>query len=105
MVEEDISATDMEGWFSKFWTDKFNVNGIKVDFRALIPTVENTKEAIEGGADIIIATGFDDGGTIPEKPISTFSIVHMIVDAAEDKVPVMAAGVSLMKELQKLYLY
>ena len=79
MVEEDISATVMAGWFSKYWTDKFNENGIKVVFRALIPTVENTKEAIEGGADIIIATGFDDGGTIPEKPISTFSIVHMLV--------------------------
>ena len=66
----------------------------------MIPTVKKIqKEAIEGGADIIITTGFDDGGTIPENPISTFSIVHMIVDAAEDKrVPVMVAGVSLMKK-------
>jgi Dioxygenases related to 2-nitropropane dioxygenase len=92
MVEEGISVAVMVGWFSKHWTDKFHEKGIKVVFRAHTATVENTKEAIEGGADIIVATGFDEGGTVPEKAIGTFDIVPMIVDAADGKVPVMACG-------------
>ena len=43
------------------------------------------------GADIIVATGFDEGGTLPNMTLGTFSIVPLIVDAVEH-VPVMAAG-------------
>lgn len=65
--------------------------GIKIIFRAITPTVENTRKAEQAGADIIVATGFDEGGLMPEKAIGTFAIVPMIVDAAQN-VPVMAAG-------------
>ncbi|MBF6979108.1 nitronate monooxygenase [Aerococcaceae bacterium zg-BR22] len=92
MVEEGIQVAVMVGEFSAYWTKKFKEKGIKVVFRAATPTVENTNEAIVGGADIIVATGFDEGGTVPEKVIGTFSIVPMIVDAAKGRVPVMAAG-------------
>ncbi|MBF6626334.1 nitronate monooxygenase [Aerococcaceae bacterium zg-BR9] len=92
MVEEGIQVAVMVGEFSAYWTKKFKEKGIKVVFRAATPTVENTNEAIAGGADIIVATGFDEGGTVPEKVIGTFSIVPMIVDAAKGRVPVMAAG-------------
>ena len=92
MVEEGIGTAVMVGDFSAYWTERFHAKGIKVVFRAATPTVENTEEAIEGGADIIVATGFDEGGTVPEKVIGTFSIIPMIVDAAKGRVPVMAAG-------------
>lgn len=92
MVEEGVQVAVMVGEFSAYWTKKFKEAGIKVVFRAATPTVENTQEAIDGGADIIVATGFDEGGTVPEKVIGTFSIVPMIVDAAKGRVPVMAAG-------------
>ncbi|MBS4750021.1 nitronate monooxygenase [Carnobacteriaceae bacterium zg-ZUI78] len=92
MVEEGVSVAVMVGDFSAEWTKRFHNKGIKVVFRAATPTVENTEEAIQGGADIIVATGFDEGGTVPEKVIGTFSIVPMIVDAAKGRVPVMAAG-------------
>ncbi|NEW62678.1 nitronate monooxygenase [Granulicatella sp. zg-ZJ] len=92
MVEEGVSVAVMVGDFSAEWTKRFHDKGIKVVFRAATPTVENTEEAIQGGADIIVATGFDEGGTVPEKVIGTFSIVPMIVDAAKGRVPVMAAG-------------
>ena len=42
------------------------------------------------GADIIVATGMDEGGDLPEHHIGTFSIVPLIVDSV--KIPVMAAG-------------
>ncbi len=91
MVEEKFPVV-MVGKFSAEWVAKFHEKGIKVVFRAETPTVENTEEAIQGGADIIVATGFDEGGTVPHKVVGTFSIVPMIVDAAKGRVPVMAAG-------------
>ena len=92
MVEQNISIAVMVGDFSEKWTKKFHEKGIKVIYRALTPTIENTEEAIQGGADVIVATGFDEGGTVPENIIGTFSIVPMIVDAAKERVPVLAAG-------------
>ncbi|HEL1929750.1 TPA: nitronate monooxygenase [Streptococcus suis] len=92
MVEEKVPVVVMVGQFSAEWVSRFHEKGIKVVFRAETPTVENTEEAIQGGADIIVATGFDEGGTVPHKVVGTFSIVPMIVDAAKGRVPVMAAG-------------
>lgn len=59
-------------------------------YRELTPTVEGAKLAEEYGADIIIATGYDEGGWIPKNRIGTFSIVPMIVDAVH--IPVLATG-------------
>lgn len=92
MVEEGVQVAVMVGNFSAYWTKEYHKNNIKVVFRAHTPTVENTEEAIDGGADIIVATGFDEGGTVPNNVIGTFSIVPLIVDAAKGRVPVMAAG-------------
>ncbi|MBQ6390155.1 MAG: nitronate monooxygenase [Eggerthellaceae bacterium] len=57
----------------------------------LNPTPENTRAAEDAGADIIVATGFDEGGTLPGMTLGTFSIVPLIKDAVKN-VPVMAAG-------------
>ncbi|WP_312061845.1 NAD(P)H-dependent flavin oxidoreductase [Pantoea septica] len=70
--------------------DFFKSRSIKILYRALTPTIANSKEAEKLGADIIIATGFDEGGTVPSRVTGTFSIVPMIVDNV--KVPVIAAG-------------
>ncbi len=43
------------------------------------------------GADIVEATGFDEGGTLPAKVIGTFSIVPLIVDSVKN-IPVIASG-------------
>ncbi len=56
-------------------------NDIKIVYRPLTPTIENAKVAEEFGIDVYVATGFDEGGTVPERVIGTFSIVPMIVDA------------------------
>lgn len=92
MKEEKVPVAVMVGELMPGWIKKFHDNHIKVVFRAANPNIENTKEAIKAGVDILVATGFDEGGTVPKKAIGTFSIVPMIVDATEGKVPVMAAG-------------
>lgn len=91
MVEEGVEVAVMVGQFSKEWTQKFKANGIKIVYRGA-PTVEDTNVAIEGGADVIVATGFDEGGTVPDQVIGTFSIVPLIVDVVKGRVPVLAAG-------------
>lgn len=58
--------------------------------RELNPTPGQAKRAEEEGADIIIATGYDEAGTLPECRTGTFSIVPAIADAVD--VPVLAAG-------------
>ena len=59
--------------------------------RELTPTSESARVAEENGADIIVATGIDEGGMIPSGCMGTFTIVPSIVDAVKH-VPVMAAG-------------
>lgn len=64
---------------------------ISIIYRDINPTPENSREAEEMGADVIVATGFDEGGTLPGTALGTFSIVPLIVDAVK-RVPVLAAG-------------
>jgi enoyl-[acyl-carrier protein] reductase II len=63
---------------------------ITVVYRQITITPEIAKKAEKAGADIIVATGMDEGGTLPNHNIGTFSIVPLIVDSV--KIPVMAAG-------------
>lgn len=58
--------------------------------RPLTPTVKNAKLAEQFGADIFVATGYDEGGILPEDGLGTFTAVPMIVDAIN--IPVLAAG-------------
>lgn len=71
--------------------DELKNAGIKIIYRDINPSPENTRLAEAAGADIIVATGFDEGGTLPGIALGTFSIVPLIADAVKN-VPVMAAG-------------
>lgn len=59
--------------------------------RELTPTAASARVAADHGADIIVATGTDEGGMIPSGCMGTFTAVPAIVDAV-GLVPVMAAG-------------
>ena len=61
-----------------------------VVYRQITVTPQIAKKAEEAGADIIVATGMDEGGDLPGNNIGTFSIVPLFVDSV--KIPVMAAG-------------
>ncbi|MBQ6234820.1 MAG: nitronate monooxygenase [Clostridia bacterium] len=93
MQEEGIHAAVWASMtFDEFWVKACHDRGIKIVYRAHTPTAEDTERAIQAGVDIIVATGFDEGGTVPNKVVGTFSVVPMIVDAAKGRVPVMACG-------------
>ena len=59
--------------------------------RELTPTPKSVRLAEDHGADIIVATGIDEGGMLPSSCMGTFTVVPTIVDAVKS-VPVMAAG-------------
>lgn len=80
-----LEGVDFEGHMARL-----KAAGVKTIFRALTPTVENAQHSERLGADILVATGFDEGGTVPERVIGTFSIVPQMVDAVS--IPVLAAG-------------
>ena len=65
-------------------------HGVTVVYRQITITPDIAKKAEKAGADIIVATGMDEGGTLPNHNIGTFSIVPLIVDSV--KIPVRAAG-------------
>lgn len=90
LIEENISAVLINGILDQTIFNKLRENNIKIIFRPLTPTIENAIKSEELGADVFVATGFDEGGTVPEKIIGTFSIIPMIADAI--KIPVIAAG-------------
>ena len=56
---------------------------------ALVGSVRHAEKALEAGADILVAQGYDAGGHTG--PIGTFSLVPQIVAAAKG-LPVIAAG-------------
>lgn len=58
--------------------------------RDLNPTPQSAHISESEGADIIVATGHDEGGMLPDKHIGTFTIVPQIADAVS--IPVIAAG-------------
>jgi len=80
-----------EGAVIRSLFDDLKESGIKIIYRDLNPTPENTRLAENAGADIIVATGFDEGGTLPGTALGTFSIVPLIVDSVRN-IPVLAAG-------------
>ncbi len=93
LIDEGVKVVllnGMDGFDYEPLIKKFKKNNIKTIFRSLTPSIENAQYAEKIGADILVATGFDEGGTVPEKIIGTFSIVPMIADAVN--IPVMAAG-------------
>jgi NAD(P)H-dependent flavin oxidoreductase YrpB (nitropropane dioxygenase family) len=90
VIEEKVPIVHVGGIFDDRIFTPLKEHDIKIIYRPITPTIENAKAAEEAGVDIYVATGFDEGGTVPERIIGTFSIIPMIADAIN--IPLMAAG-------------
>lgn len=90
LIEENVPVVLINGLLDEEVFKKLKQNDMKIIFRPLTPTTANAQASEAMGADVFVATGFDEGGTVPERVIGTFSIVPMIVDAVS--IPVIAAG-------------
>lgn len=78
------------GAYSGKELQKIKALGKTLIFREETPTVENAVKAQADGADVIVATGYDEGGGVPGREIGTIAIVPIISEAVD--VPVLAAG-------------
>lgn len=78
------------GDVNKEYFEQIHEAGGIILHRPLNPTVEAAKEAEALGADLLVATGFDEGGVLPHSEWGTFTIVPVIADAVS--IPVIAAG-------------
>lgn len=74
------------------WFKMLKEHHIKIVYRPATPTRDVVNEAAEKDVDVLVATGFDEGGTIPKKAVGTFSAVPYVVDIVDGRIPVMAAG-------------
>ncbi|NQX43759.1 nitronate monooxygenase [Paenibacillus tritici] len=90
LMEEEVQVLVVVGEANEKDMKRLKGLGFTVVFRELHPTVMGAKKAEGAGADIIVATGFDEGGSTPDIPVGTMTVVPMIVDAV--KIPVMATG-------------
>lgn len=64
--------------------------GFKVVYRDLAPNTNSAKQAEAAGVDVVVATGFDEGGNLPPVPVGTMCRTALIAPAVD--VPVIAAG-------------
>lgn len=90
MIEEKVPVALVSGGLRPEIISELKKSNITVVYRDITPTIENAKAAENAGVDILVATGFDEGGTLPTRPVGTFTIVPMIADAVS--IPVVAAG-------------
>ena len=64
--------------------------GFTIIFRGQTPTAKQAKDAERAGVDILVATGYDEGGTLPTKQVGTMAITKILAEAVN--IPVVAAG-------------
>lgn len=88
--EEEVNIFVVVGEVNRAFFKEIKSRGGIIIFRELTPSVVSAKIAEDSGVDIIVATGYDEGGHIPQRQIGTFSIVPAMVDAVD--IPVLAAG-------------
>ena len=70
--------------------EKLKTNGIKVIYREISPTVNNSIAAQHLGVDALIVTGHEAGGYLSQHRISTLTLLPQVTDAVS--IPIIAAG-------------
>ncbi|WP_125711565.1 NAD(P)H-dependent flavin oxidoreductase [Companilactobacillus kedongensis] len=65
-------------------------HNIKIIVRAWQPSIADAQAVQKQGGDMYVATGFDEGGTLPGAVLGSFSILPMIADSVD--IPVLLAG-------------
>ncbi|ORX58357.1 2-nitropropane dioxygenase-like enzyme [Piromyces finnis] len=97
--EENVKTLVFVGQTEEEEIFKLKEEGFTLITRELNPTVRGAQKAEKAGADIIVATGCDEGGTMPRLSTGTLSAVALLSDAV--KVPVLAAGGIINEKLAK----
>ncbi|RPD89792.1 nitronate monooxygenase [Neisseria weixii] len=89
-IEERVPVVLDNGALDPEIYAKFKQAGIKIICRLPNPNLPDALKAQELGADILVLTGFDEGGTLPMKEIGSFSVLAEFVGKVD--LPMMLAG-------------
>lgn len=90
IFEEGVTCIVTVGQVNRPLFKEIKKQGCILIHREKNPIPKGVKKAEDAGADIVIATGYDEGGVIPERAVGTFSVIPAIVDAVS--IPVLATG-------------
>lgn len=91
MREEDVRIVVLVGnVFEEGDVKPLKDDGFTVIARQLEPSIEGARRLEQLGADIVVATGCDEGGVMPTCATGTMAQVALMSDAVN--VPVLAAG-------------
>lgn len=92
LAAKKVPVVIMYTKISKEWVDKYHELGLKVVYRSNTIAPQNAREYIKDGIDVLVATGVDEGGELPQMSIGTFDLIPMIADAVGNDIPLVAAG-------------
>lgn len=90
LKEENVMILVVAGIVDKEELLKWKKDGFTIIFREANPTVRGAIEAEKAGVDIIVATGCDEGGSMPNLSTGTTAATALLCDAVN--IPVLAAG-------------
>ncbi|MDD0824769.1 nitronate monooxygenase [Mannheimia sp. AT1] len=89
-IEEKVPVVLDNGSLDAEIYAEFKQAGIKIICRLPNPNLPDALKAQELGADILVLTGFDEGGTLPMKEMGSFSVLAEFVGKVD--LPIMLAG-------------
>ena len=89
-IEEQVPVVLDNGLLDEAIYQKFKQAGTKIICRLPNPNLADALKAQELGADILVLTGFDEGGTLPAKENGSFSVLAEYVGKVD--LPLMLAG-------------
>lgn len=90
LIEERVPVVLDNGLLDEQIYAKFKTAGIKIICRLPNPNLPDALKAQSLGADILVLTGFDEGGTLPMKEVGSFSVLAEFVGKVD--LPLMLAG-------------
>lgn len=97
--EEGVMILVVAGNVSPEEIRQWKQDGFTVIMREANPTIRGAQLAEKAGADIIVATGCDEGGCMPGLSTGTTAITALLADAVS--IPVLAAGGIVNEKLSK----
>ena len=99
MIAERVPVVLDNGLLDPAIYAKFKQAGIKIICRLPNPNLADALKAQELGADILVLTGFDEGGTLPMKEVGSFNVLAEFVGKVDLPI-VLAGGIADKKSVQ-----
>lgn len=90
LKEEGVKILAAAGSIAPEVFAQWKAEGFTVMAREMNPTVRGAQAAEKAGVDIIVATGCDEGGTMPGQPMGTTAATMLLAENVG--IPVLAAG-------------